>query len=40
MRLFDLAQGPLWRGSLLPLGEGDHGVLLTQLGCLPELASA
>jgi Condensation domain len=30
MRPFDLAQGPLWRGSLLPLGEEDHGVLLTQ----------
>lgn len=30
MRPFDLAQGPLWRGSLLRLGEDDHGVLLTQ----------
>ncbi len=30
LRPFDLAQGPLWRGSLLRLGEQDHGVLLTQ----------
>ena len=30
MRPFDPAQGPRWRGSLLPLGEEDHGVLLTQ----------
>ena len=30
MRPFDLAEGPLWRGSLLRLGEEDHGVLLTQ----------
>jgi amino acid adenylation domain-containing protein len=29
-RPFDLAQGPPWRGSLVRLGEEDHGALLTQ----------